>query len=135
MLSDRQVITIVRRHIESKFPKTCVACGRRYDSLADYLVRTRHLGDPVSADEPFDQVHQTNASAAISYASCPCGATLAITSSGFDFLTMSRLMHWAAALMARRKMSMREVLRDLRSRIDEEVLREHHARQVGSAID
>jgi hypothetical protein len=132
MLSDRQVIATVRQHLESKFPKTCPVCGRRYVSLADYLVRTTHLGDPVSADDPFEQVHQTSTAGAISYANCVCGSTLAMSSRGLDFWTMSQLMHWAARRMTLRGMSMKEVLRDLRSRIDEEVRREHDARRVGS---
>lgn len=132
MLSDQEVIAIVRRHIESKFPKTCLVCGRCYVSLADYLIGTTHLGDPISADDPF-KPHLNSAAGAISYAKCSCGTTLAITSAGIDLWTMSRLMQWAAITMVRRSMSMNEVLRDLRSRIDAEVLREHHARLASAA--
>ena len=50
MLSDVEFVGIVRKHIESKFPKVCAVCGRRFASLAEYLRDTTHVGDPVSGD-------------------------------------------------------------------------------------
>ena len=124
MLTDFEVVAIVRAHVESKFPKVCVACGRRYASLADYLLRTTHLGDPVSADAPA-AAQPASLIGTISYANCPCGSTLAISSAGMDLLTIWRLLQWAGGAMHRRKISMGALLGDLRRRIDEQVLREH----------
>jgi hypothetical protein len=134
MLSDQDVIGIVRRHIESKFPKDCSRCGRRYDSLADYLLTTTHVGHPVSGDNPHKNTEPTRLIGTISFANCPCGNTLAISSSGIDLFTMCRLLRWAGSNMSRRGMSMGELLTDLRSRIDEEVLREHHADDLADGL-
>ena len=126
MLSDQEVISIVRRHIESKFPKDCPRCGRRYDSLAAYLLGTTHVGPPISGDYPERATEPARLIGTISYANCSCGTTLAISSAGLDVLTMWRLLQWAGASVARRRISMGELLSELRTRIDEEVLREHH---------
>jgi hypothetical protein len=126
MLSDQEVIAILRRHLESKFPKDCLRCGRRYDSLASYLRGTTHVGDPISGDNPFRMTEPAKLIGTISYANCVCGSTLAITSAGLNLFIMWRLMRWAGANMSRRGISMGELLSDLRARIDEEVLREHY---------
>jgi hypothetical protein len=134
ILSDEEVIGIVRGHIESKFPKECARCRRRYDSLANYLLETTHLGDPVTGDDPFKGTPPSRLVGTISYANCSCGSTLAISSSGLDLVTMWRLLRWAGASMSRRGVSMAEVLRDLRCRIDEEVLREFRAPTVARSF-
>jgi len=127
MLSDQEVIGIVRRHLESKFPRTCSRCGRWYDSLADYLLGTTYVGDPWSADDPAATAHTARLVGTISYANCRCGTTLTLSSAGLDQVTMGRLLHWAGASMARRGLTMGALLSDLRRRIDEEVLCEHEA--------
>ena len=121
MLSDEEVVAIVRDHIESKFPKLCANCGRQYGSLPDYLRRTTHLGNPLNVDDPATASTERLVGA-ISYANCPCGSTLAISSAGLDVLTMWALLQWAGASASRRGISVGELLADLRRRIDEEVL-------------
>jgi len=121
MLSDDEVTAIVRNHIESKFPKLCGNCGRQYGSLADYLRRTTHLGHPVSLDDPATALPEQLVGA-ISYANCPCGSTLAISSSGLDVLTKFALLQWAGASAARRRISIGQLLSDLRQRIDDDAL-------------
>jgi len=129
MLSRDEVVGIVRRHLESKFPKTCLVCGRQYMSLADYLLRTKHLGHPVSGDNPLSRIDPARLIGTISYATCPCGSTLAINSVGIDLPTMLKLLQWAAVHMVRDGMTVGELLNELRGWIDDEVLREHFARE------
>ena len=135
MLSDQDVVRTVRAHLESKFPKDCQSCGRRYTCLADYLLRTTHVGHPVSIDDPNHQNESRPLFGAISYADCRCGSTMSLSSKGLDRMTMWRLLQWAALSMARRGMSIGEILSDLRRRIDAEVLDEYAARneQLDSA--
>jgi len=133
MLSDEEVVAIVRNHVESKCPKLCANCGRQYDSLADYLRRTIHLGNPVSADNPLTASPEFLLGA-IAYANCPCGSTLAISSSGLDLLTKWALLQWAGASASRRRISMGELLADLRRRIDEQVLNEDGRADHGTIL-
>jgi hypothetical protein len=127
VLSDEDVVAIVRSHLESKFPRRCSRCGRRFDSLASYLRGTTHLGHPVSADDPLTSTESSRLIGTISYANCSCGTTLTLSSAGLDFLTMWRLLQWAGASISRRGISMGELLTGLRGRIDEEVLRDADA--------
>jgi hypothetical protein len=129
MLTDEQVVTIVRKHIEAQFPKHCSCCGHVYETLADYLIGTTHLGEPMSADDPFEAIEPRRLIGTISFANCSCGTTLAISSRGLDVLTMWRLLQWAGASIARRHIPLSELLAELRSRIDDEVLREHDAQK------
>jgi hypothetical protein len=57
-----------------------------------------------------------------------CGNTLTIGSEGIPKAQLVELIQWAKADSHRRSIGMNEVLRQLRDRIDEEVLRdEEHA--------
>jgi hypothetical protein len=53
-----------------------------------------------------------------------CGNTLTIGSEGIPKAQLVELLKWAKADSHRRSMGMNEVLRQLRDRIDEEVLRD-----------
>jgi hypothetical protein len=83
------------------------------------------VGDPISGDDPLRIAEPVKLIGTISYANCVCGSTLAISSVGINPFIMWRLLRWAGASMSRRRLSVGELLRDLRARIDEQVLREH----------
>ena len=68
-----EAVCLTRTHIEAKFPKTCTSCGKRYGSLHEYLVETRHVGLPVSYDEEIDDISPTEPFGTISFANCTCG--------------------------------------------------------------
>ncbi len=118
-----EAVCLTRTHIEAKFPKTCTSCGKRYGSLHEYLVETRHVGLPVSYDEEIDDISPTEPFGTISFANCTCGSTLSIDSRGMPLQTMARLMMWARRESARRHITMRQLLGWVREQIDEQVLR------------
>jgi len=60
----------------------------------------------------------------IAHATCLCGNTLTIGSEGIPKAQLVELLQWAKADSHRRSIGMNEVLRQLRDRIDEEVLRD-----------
>ena len=121
-LTDSEVIKIVRDHIERQFPMNCSMCEHRFLTLKDYLQYTTHLGDPVSYDAEKGDWQPLDPLGTLSYANCRCGTTLTISSHGMGLLTMWRLLRWARKESSRRKMSMGELLKDLRQKIDRQVL-------------
>jgi hypothetical protein len=122
-VTEDDVVRIVRSYIEGLFPKVCPKCGRRFDSLREYLRSTTHLGSP-NLFEPLGDEMSANPLGPIAHSTCLCGNTLTIGSEGIPKAQLVELLKWAKADSHRRSMGMNEVLRQLRDRIDEEVLRD-----------
>jgi hypothetical protein len=58
----------------------------------------------------------------MSLANCPCGTTFAIGSKGIPPAQLVELLAWAKSESSRRSIAVRELLRHIRDRIDEQVL-------------
>jgi hypothetical protein len=121
-MTEHEVIEIIKNHINRQFPKKCNACGRIYQSLADYLKNTNHLDDPISYDAESGNWQPTKLAGTASFANCQCGSTLVIDSRGMEFSTMCRLLLWARKESWKRGISIRELLSYLREQIDCSVL-------------
>ena len=121
-MTEDDVVRIVRSYIEGLFPKVCPKCGKRFDSLREYLHSTTHLGSPNLFEAPGEM--SANPLGPIAHSTCLCGNTLTIGSEGIPKAQLVELLKWAKADSHRRSIGMNEVLRQLRDRIDEEVLRD-----------
>jgi hypothetical protein len=132
MLTDDQVLEIVKRHLEKQFPKTCACCGRLFPTLAEYVLVVRHKGDPMCLDASEDEWEPRDDEGTLSLANCPCGTTLAIGSSGIGILTTWRLLRWSRARSRQKGITVSQLLAELRARIDARVLEEHRASRVAS---
>jgi hypothetical protein len=126
-VTDAEAIRLTRLHIESKFPKTCTSCGKRFATLADYLAQTRHVGPPVSYDAEVDDWAPSEPLGTFSLANCTCGSTMVVDSGGMPLKTIAQLMTWARHTSTRRGLTMRQLLKWVRDQIDEQVRREQHA--------
>ena len=123
-MTEKQVIRIIRAHIERQFPKDCLTCGRRFSSLKEYLENTTHLGDPHSIDAALGDWQPKRPLGTFSCADCSCGNTLVISSHGMSIVTMWRLLRWARKESSRREISVDELLSYLRQKIDNQVLQQ-----------
>jgi hypothetical protein len=121
-LNEHDVVAVVRAHIETKFPKVCPKCGRVFASLKEYLQITTHVGNPVSYDADMKNWTPLKPVGTLSFANCPCGTTLAISSDGMGVMVMWRLLRWARRESARRNVSVGELLDGVRQKIDRQVL-------------
>jgi hypothetical protein len=121
-MTEKQVIKIIRTHIDRQFPKDCLTCGRHFSSLKEYLQNTTHVGNPHSADADLENWQPKRPAGTISLADCLCGNTLAISSHGMSLVTMWRLLGWARKESSRREISVDELLSYLRQKIDKQVL-------------
>lgn len=121
-MTEGDAVRIVRAYIEGLFPKVCPNCGRRFDSLREYLRSTTHMGSPYlygSGREVSD-----NPLGPIAHAVCICGNTLTIGSEGIPKAQLVELITWASAEAQRRSIDINQLLRVLRDRMDDEVLQE-----------
>jgi len=115
------VVQIVRSYIEGLFPRVCPNCGRRFESLRDYLVTTTHLESPIL----YDKIHgemPDEPLGPMSHANCPCGTTLTVSSAGIPTDQLIELLTWARDESHNRSVPVRELLHQIRDRIDEQVL-------------
>ena len=120
-VTEDEVVQVVRSYIEGLFPKTCSKCGRRFDSLLEYLNGTTHLGSPYLHDASAER-DNANPLGPIAHATCLCGNTLTIGSEGLPKPLLTELIAWARADSQQRSITITELLRHLRDRIDIEVL-------------
>jgi hypothetical protein len=123
IVTQDDAVRIVRSYIEGLFPKVCPKCGRHFGSLREYLRSTTHLGSPVLYEAPGDEIG-ANPLGPIAHAACLCGNTLTIASEGLPKAQLVELITWARADAHRQSIGMTELMRQLRDRIDREVLRE-----------
>ncbi len=121
-MTEAEVIDVMRRYLEGRFPKKCGVCDRTYANLKDYLLHTTHVGRPKSYDVELGVHRPTQPIGTMSFANCGCGNTLVMDSSGMDLATLWRLMGWLTAEMWRRRETAPVVLEDLRRAIDEATL-------------
>ena len=119
-------VKIVREFISRQFPKDCVCCGKHYASLREYLGQTTHVGKPISYDAEKEDWNPTDPVGTFSMDNCACGTTLAIDSDGMELNTLWELMDWAKSESEKRGMSVRDILENLRTAIDQSVLHDNN---------
>jgi hypothetical protein len=123
-MTEDQFINIILTHVQQQFPKTCNACGRRFSSLKEYLQNTVHVGKPQCYDAEVENWRPHNPLGLLSFSNCKCGSTLVIGTSGIGVVTVWRLLWWIRGEKSRRKVSVNELLNDLRIKVDNQILNE-----------
>ena len=121
-MTEAEVIQAMREHLEGLFPKECPACKRRYTNLREYLQMTQHLGPAIPYDVEIGHWRPMRPLGTVTYANCPCGNTLALTSEGMPLSQLWRLLNWARRDTARRGVTPIELLNYLREEICRRVL-------------
>lgn len=123
-MNEKDVIEIIINHINQQFPRTCPNCDKPFDSLKEWLEGTTHAGDPISYDVEDKDWETVSHVGTLSLANCSCGSTIGISSKGMGLATMTKLMFWAKKETAARDLTPRELLRDIRDKIDRIILDE-----------
>ena len=54
MLDEKEIIEIIRDHLESQFPRRCNCCGKNYSNFAEFIRTTAFIGEPVSYIDLFE---------------------------------------------------------------------------------
>lgn len=129
---ENDIVEILREFISKQFPKECRGCGRRYDSLAEYLRKTIHIGTQVTYDAKVGDWQPDEPIGAVTLANCSCGSTLGINSSEVDIATMRRLINWAKKETGIRDIKISDLLEDLTRKIDKSVLQDESKRTVSA---
>jgi hypothetical protein len=131
-MNEDDVVRIVRLYIEGLFPRVCPNCGRRWDSLRDYLETTTHLSSPVLYDDLSGGIPPAPLGP-ISLAICRCGTTVSVSSRGMPPAQLVELLIWAKHEARLRSISLSELLHHIRERIDDQVLGRGACDDVGDS--
>ena len=121
-MTEAEVITIMRKHLEGLFPKDCPGCHRRFATLQEYLLLTKHAGRPIPYDAEMGDWNPLRPVGTITCANCPCGNTLTLSSEGMPLSQLWSLLNWARVELAKRHMTPQELLIHLRDEICKQVL-------------
>jgi hypothetical protein len=125
-MTEAEVISQMRAHLERQFPKSCPSCGRRFASLREYLQAVSHLGSAMPYDADMGVWRPSNPVGTATYANCPCGNTLALTSAGMPLSQLWTLLAWARNETRARRQTPQELLNYLRDKIWQQVLQPVH---------
>ena len=121
-MTETKVIRLMREHLEGQFPKVCPKCNRRFATLRDYLQITEHVGPAMPYDVDLGNWNPLEPLGTFTYANCPCGSTLSLSSEGMPLLRLWSLLNWARSETKRRGMTPQELLTYLREEICKQVL-------------
>jgi len=121
-MTETEVVRIMREHLEGLFPKVCPTCLRRFATLREYLLTTTHLGPAMPYDVELGEWQPSRPLGTMTYANCPCGTTLALTSQGMPLTQLWSLLAWARVETRRRGLSPQDLLNYLRDEISKQVL-------------
>jgi hypothetical protein len=117
-----EALEIVRRHFESLFPKNCSTCGRRFDSLREYILSTRRVGQAVSYDAELGDWQTPRPIGSLAFANCPCGSTLVLGTEGMPLPQRQALLAWVRDETERQHVTPSDLLERIRDDLRREVL-------------
>ena len=120
--SEDQVIDFIRADFESQFPKSCTACGHLFKSVKEYIENTVHIGQPRSFDADIQDWQPIRPLGIFAFSKCNCGNTLTLCSSSVKDETMRKLLAWFKKEGQRRNVSISELLNNLRTKVEAQVL-------------
>ena len=115
MITLEEAQALLRRHLEGLFPKWCANCGRRFDSLREYVQGTKPRGSPRSFDADLQDWETRSPIGSLAYADCPCGNTLALGTEGMALADRIDLLAWLREQSERRTVPPTVVLDELRA--------------------
>jgi hypothetical protein len=123
-MTEDEVIHQMRAHLESLFPKACPSCDRQYATLREFLLITKPCGPAMPYDAEIGDWKPLNPLGTMTYANCPCGTTLALSSEGMPLAKLWSLLRWAKKETKQRNLSPEALLNYLRDEITKQVLAE-----------
>ena len=121
-MTEAEVIQEIREHLEGQFPKVCTACSRSFGSFREFLLMTTPTGSTISYDAELNDWNPAKPLGTLTFANCPCGNTLSLSSEGFPLSRLWSVMTWAQIETQRRLQTVEQLLNYLREEIRKQVL-------------
>jgi hypothetical protein len=123
-MSEAEIVRMSREFYEGLFPKVCPNCGRRYDTLRDYIVASQRLWPTLNYDMELGNDKSPRPIGGLAMANCLCGSTLALSTKSMPVSQTHLIMEWIRTEMGRRGAKQAELLDHLRDEVRKQVLAE-----------
>lgn len=123
-MNDDDIIRLAHDHFAALFPKSCTNCGRRFETLRDYVLATSRVGATIAYDAELADWKTEKPLGAAALANCPCGSTLALTTEGMPLETIHEMLEWIRLETERRGVTAAELVGEVREGVRRLVLEE-----------
>jgi hypothetical protein len=122
IMTDAEIVSMLREFFEGLFPKVCASCGRHFATLRDYIVATQRLWPSVHYDIELGDYKALNPIGGLAMANCLCGTTMALSSDGMPLPRAQAILEWIRTETGRRGSKPTEILDYLRDEVRKQVL-------------
>ncbi len=122
-MTENDVVTILNDFISKQFPKECHCCGKRYNSLREYIQNTTRQGKMSSYGAKQVNWNPEKPIGAMAMVNCSCGTTMAIGTKDMDPQIISKLFEWAQTEGTKRGVSFEDLLNEIRDKIAERTMK------------
>jgi hypothetical protein len=123
-MNEAEIIRMFREFYEGLFPKVCPNCGRRYETLRDYIVASQRLWPSLNYDMELGADKAPRPIGGLAMANCLCGSTLALSTRSMPVPQTHLMVAWIRTEMERRGLKQAELLDHLRDEVRKQVLAE-----------
>ena len=123
-MTEDDAIKIIIEHLKGQFPKTCPRCHRHFETLRDFYLTTKAVGEPVSYDLEAEDLQPEKPLGSVAVSNCPCGFALPLRSEGMPVFQYWSLLLWAKTETRRRSISTAELLIYLRTQVRQRAISE-----------
>ncbi len=117
IMNEEVVIQILHKYFGSLFPKVCPSCKRDFATLREYIQATKRVGVPVSYDAEMGNWQTTTPVGSMALANCPCGTTLALSTSRMEPSLRLELLNWLRIETEKRGVSASKLLDHVRDEV------------------
>ena len=121
-MTDDEIIRMMRKHFEGLFPRVCPNCGRRYETLREYILNTKRIGATISYDAEMGDWETTQPIGGLALANCTCGSTMALSTDGMPLSQIHLMLKWVRTETERRGLSPKELIGYVRDEVRKQVL-------------
>ena len=123
-MTEAELVQILRGYVDTLFPKTCAACGRRYESVRDYIQRTTRAGRVVSYDLELGDFQPAIPLGSHALSHCACGSTLDTSTNGLPHAQRLAMLAWVKEEIDRRHVDATVILDEIRDKLRALILTE-----------
>jgi hypothetical protein len=121
-VNDDQIIRMVREHFEGLFPKVCQKCGRRFETLWEYILNTKPIGEIMAYDAESGEWETAQPLGGMALSNCSCGTTLSLTTETMPLSQIHLVLKWIRAETERRGLSVKDLMGYVREEVRRQVL-------------
>jgi hypothetical protein len=123
-MTEAEILRMFREFYDGLFPKVCPNCGRRFETLRDYIVASQRLWPSLNYDMELGADKAPRPIGGLAMANCLCGSTLALSTRSMPVSQTHLIVAWIRTEMERRGLKQAELLDYLRDEVRRQVLAE-----------